>query len=82
MARFAAILEPETLRALAGPLPEQRSESPPIPTEGGAAILGASSLGRSLPAAASSRGTHASVLVLGAGFAGASLGLGAEALGP
>lgn len=42
-------------------------------TEGGAAILGASSLGRSLPAAASSRGTHASVLVLGAGFAGASL---------
>ena len=42
-------------------------------TEGAAAILGASSLGRSLPAAASSRGTHASVLVLGAGFAGASL---------
>ena len=29
--------------------------------------------GRSLPAAASSRGTDASVLVLGAGFAGASL---------
>ena len=42
-------------------------------TGAGAALLSASGLGTALPSAASSQGSHASVLILGAGFAGASL---------
>ena len=42
-------------------------------THAGAALLGTSSLGWAPPSAASSQGTQASVLILGAGFAGASL---------